>query len=82
MRLPNNKNYQTLLTQIIKDQMIILGPDITLARLRKVPEISVSEDGTVTSLPTNPQKVIQDMINEFVTISPFLTQKMIATLYG
>ncbi len=81
MRLPKDKDYQALLTHIIKDQIIILGPDITLARIRKVTGITVADDGTVTSLPTNPPKVIQDIISEFVTLSPFLTQKMIATLY-
>lgn len=82
MHLPANKNYQALLTTIIKDQMIILGPDITLAKIRKVPGITVSDEGTVLSVPTNPKKVIEEIMNQFVTLSPFLTQRLIATLYS
>lgn len=82
MHLPANKNYQALLTTTIKDQMIILGPDITLAKIRKVPGITVSDEGTVLSVPTNPKKVIEEIMNQFVTLSPFLTQRLIATLYS
>lgn len=82
MYLPANKNYQALITTIIKDQMIILGFDITLAKIRKVSGLTVSDDGTVTTISATPKKVIEDIVSQFAALSPFLAEKMIATLYG
>lgn len=89
MHLPSNpdsigtdKNYQTLFTQIIKDTMLVLGPEITSAKMQKVPGLTITADGTVTNTPTDPKKIVKNMVEVFMTISPFLTQKMIDLVYG
>lgn len=77
-----HKDYQALLTEIIKDYIVILGQSITLAKVRNVSGITAEDDGTVTSLSEDPKKVMQNIIAEFMTLSPFIAQKMIRVLYS
>lgn len=76
-----HKDYQLLLTEIIKEYIVILGPAITLAKVRNVAGVIIDDKGNVTSLSESPKKVIQNITAEFMTLSPFIAQKMIRILY-
>lgn len=76
----NNTDYKKLLTEVIKKQMIILGPDITLAKARNVKGLTIENDGTVSQISGYPQKLIQDLINQFVQLSGLIVQKTMEPL--
>lgn len=76
-----HKDYQALLTEIIKEYIVILGPAITLAKVRNVTGVTIEDGGTVTFFSEAPKKVIQNIISEFMTLSPFIAQKMSTMLY-
>lgn len=73
----SEKQYQKLLTEIIKKQIIILGPTITLAKARNIKGITVSEDGTVTAILGNPQELIQQLVDQFIELSDLIVKKTI-----
>lgn len=71
----NDQQYQKLLTEVIKKQIIVLGPAITLAKARNVKGVTISEDGTVTAISGNPQEIIQQVIDQFVELSGLIVKK-------
>lgn len=76
----SSQDYQKLFTDVIKKQIILLGPDITLAKARNVKGLMVSDDGTVTAINGNPQEMIQALIDQFVQLSGLIVKKTMEPL--
>lgn len=74
------QDYKKLLTDVIKKQIVILGPQITLAKARNVKGLTISDDGTVTAMQGSPQELIQDLINQFVQLSGEIVKKTMEPL--
>jgi hypothetical protein len=72
--------YQKLLTDTIRKQMLILGPQITLLKIHNVPELTVSEDGTVASLGPKPEETVTRFLEEFRELSAPLVKKTMQPL--
>jgi len=79
---PNNQpqDYKQLLTDVIKKQIVILGPQITLAKARNVKGLTISDDGTVTEMQGSPQELIQLLIDQFVQLSGLIVKKTMEPL--
>jgi len=75
-----NTDYKQLLTDVIKKQMVVLGPNITLAKARNVSGLTVSDDGSVTELKGDPQELIQALIDQFVQLSGLIVKKTMEPL--
>lgn len=73
-------DHQKLLTEVIKKQIIILGPDITLAKARNVPGLTVADDGTVTQISGDPKEVTQKLIEQFMELSGLIVKKTMEPL--
>lgn len=74
------QDYKKLLTDVIKKQIIILGPNITLAKARNVKGLTISDDGTVTDMQGQPQEMIQALIDQFVQLSGEIVKKTMEPL--
>lgn len=72
--------YQQLLTEVIKKQIVILGPDITLIKARNVPGLVVDDTGTVTQITGEPQQITQSLIDQFVQLSGLIVKKTMEPL--
>ena len=72
--------YQQLLTDAIRKQMVILGPQITLLKVRNVSGLTVTNDGTVASLGGKPEDVVTRFIAEFRDLSAPLVKKTMQPL--
>lgn len=80
MQPATDTDYKKLLTEVIKKQMVILGPYITLAKARNVKGLTVSDDGAVTDILGSPQEIIQNLINQFVQLSGLIVEKTMEPL--
>lgn len=74
------QDYKQLLSEVIKKQIVILGPDITLAKARNVPGLVVADDGTVTDISGVPQEITQKLIDQFVQLSGEIVKKTMEPL--
>lgn len=74
------QEHKQLITEVIQKEMVILGPDITLATVKQVDGLSVSEDGTVTDIQGNHQQILQHVIDEFVKLSGEIVKQTMAPL--
>lgn len=73
-------DHKQLLTDVIKKQIIVLGPDITLAKARNVQGLTVSDDGTVTNISGDPREVTQKLIEQFMELSGLIVKKTMEPL--
>lgn len=74
------QDYKKLLTDVIKKQIVILGPQITLAKARNVKGLTIADDGTVTDMQGSPQELIQLLIDQFVQLSGLIVKKTMEPL--
>lgn len=74
------QDYKQLLTDVIKKQIVILGPDITLSKARNVKGLTIADDGTVTNVEGSPQEIIQALIDQFVQLSGLIVKKTMEPL--
>lgn len=80
MQPTEGQDYKKLLTDVIKKQIVILGPQITLAKARNVKGLTITDDGTVTDMQGSPQELIQLLIDQFVQLSGLIVRKTMEPL--
>lgn len=78
--MPDHEEYKNMLTDLIQKQMVVLGPNIALDKARKIPGLSVSNDGSVTDVSGEPQMVLKGVANEYMTLSGQIAQMTLNTL--
>lgn len=72
--MDNTSQYLAILTDLIKKQMLMLGPNVALGQARKVSGITVSEDGTVSAIEGDPQKTLEDVAKQYMALSGAIAQ--------
>ncbi len=80
MQPPKDGDYQKLLSEVIKKQIVILGPDITLTKARNVAGLTIADDGTVTQITGNPAEITQKLIEQFMELSGLIVKKTMEPL--
>lgn len=78
--MPTNEDYQNLLSDLVKKQMIMLGPGVALSRAQKVSAITISDDGSVTAISGDPQAALQAIAGEYMNLSGQIAQATLASL--
>ncbi len=73
-------DYKQLFSQLIKKQMLVLGPDITLAKVRNVTGLTVDINGEVQKIEGDPQVMLQSLINQFVELSGMIVKKTMESI--
>lgn len=80
MQPTTETDYKQLFSQLIKKQMLVLGPDITLAKVRNVIGITVDVNGDVQKIDGDPQSLLQNLINQFVELSGLIVKKTMESI--
>jgi hypothetical protein len=75
-----DSDYKSLFSQLIKKQMLVLGPDITLAKVRNVTGLIVDINGDVQKVEGDPQVMLQSLINQFVELSGMIVKKTMESI--
>jgi len=79
--MPNSEtDYKKLFSELIKKQMLVLGPDITLAKVKNVIGLTVDVNGDVIKLEGDPQQMLQGLINQFVELSGMIVKKTMESI--
>lgn len=74
------ESYKKMLSDLIKKQMVILGPNIALDKARIVTGLVVSDVGDVTDIVGDPKLVLKGVANEYMTLSGQIAQMTLNTL--
>jgi hypothetical protein len=79
---PSGDEYRQMLSEIIKKQAVILGPQIAVLKARSVPGLNVSDDGNVTSIENDPSSVLQRLIDEYVSLSGEIVKNAVNSVFA
>lgn len=74
------ENYKKMLSDLIKKQMVMLGPNIALDKARKVPGLKLDDSGEVLEMDGDPRMVLKGVANEYMTLSGQIAQMTLNTL--
>lgn len=78
---PSNSDYKQMLTEIIKKQIVILGPEIAVLKARKIEGLKVGDDGIVTEINGPEQVVLQRLIDEYVALSGEIVKNAVNSIF-
>lgn len=76
----SKQEYAQLITQIIKKQIAILGPDVAVLKAQKVEGLEVDQEGNVEKLDQEGQKTLQKLIDQYVGLSGQIVKSAIKPL--
>lgn len=78
---PSKDDYKQMLTEIIKKQIVILGPQIAVLKARNVPGLKVSDSGEVTDVLDSEQVVLQKLIDIYVALSGEIVKNAVNSIF-
>lgn len=76
-----NEDYKQILSEIIKKQIVILGPQIAVLKARNVSGLKVTDDGTVIDIQKPEQVVLQKLIDEYVALSGEIVKNAVNSIF-
>ena len=79
--MDQNEQYKAMMAEIIAKQSVILGPDMAIARARKVVEIEMSPDGKVTGVKGDPADALEKLIDSYVELSGQIVKNALGPIF-
>lgn len=77
----DKEQYMALLSEIIKKQAVILGPDIAILKARGVMELSVDESGKVTDIKGDSDAALQKLVDQYVALSGQIVKTALSSVF-
>jgi hypothetical protein len=78
----SKEDYKNIITEIIKKQSVILGPQIAVLKARNVPGITVMDDGLVTNISGSEQEALQKLIDQYVSLSGEIVKNAVNSVFA
>lgn len=75
------EQYKAVMSEIIVKQSIILGPDMAIARAKKVADIEVGDKGEVTSVKGDPADALKRLIDTYVELSGQIVKNALGPIF-
>lgn len=76
------EEYKNLITEIVRKQMDILGPEMAVRKAGNVAGLSVNEDGSVKTISGDPQAVLQNLVNEYILLSGEIVKNILGPVFA
>lgn len=74
--------FKQIITEIIKKQSVILGPQIAILKARNIQGLKISDDGTVSDVDGNGQEILQRLIEEYVALSGEIVKNTVNSVFA
>lgn len=72
--MDTDTQYRNIISDLIKRQILMLGPNVALGQARRVAGLKVSDDGTVQELVGDPQSVLASVAEQYMALSGAIAQ--------
>lgn len=76
------EQYTALISEIIKKQSLILGPEIAILKARSVSGLMVDNDGKVTGVGDNPKETLQNLVDQYVELSGLIVKNALGSIFA
>ncbi|MDO8481704.1 MAG: hypothetical protein Q7S75_01305 [bacterium] len=76
------EQYTALISEVIKKQSLILGPEIAILKARSVTGLMVDNDGKVTGVGDNPKETLQNLVDRYVELSGLIVKNALGSIFA
>ncbi|MHB8651970.1 MAG: hypothetical protein ACYC8S_02440 [Minisyncoccota bacterium] len=73
--------YKALMSEVIKKQIVILGPQIAVLKARSVDALLVDDGGTITDIKGDPSDALEKLINAYVELSGQIVRNALGSIF-
>ena len=80
--MDENAQYSALISEVIKKQSVILGPEIAILKARSVPGLMVDNDGKVTGVGDSPKDTLQNLVDQYVELSGQIVKNALGSIFA
>ena len=80
--MSENEQYSELISEIIKKQAIILGPEIAILKARSVKGLTVDNIGKATAIGNNPKDILHNLIDQYVELSGQIVKNALGSIFA
>lgn len=80
--MDENAQYTELISEVIKKQSVILGPEIAILKARSVPGLMVDNDGKVTGVGDSPKDTLQNLVDQYVELSGQIVKNALGSIFA
>ncbi len=80
--MDENKQYTDLISEVIKKQSVILGPEIAILKARSVKDLVIDNDGKVVSVGSNPKETLQKLVDQYVELSGQIVKNALGSIFA
>lgn len=79
--MDQKEQYKAVMSEIIAKQSIILGPDMAIARAKKVSGLEIDEKGMVTNITVDPALALHQLIDTYVELSGQIVKNALGSIF-
>lgn len=79
--MDQKEQYKAVMSEIITKQSIILGPDMAIARAKKVSEIEVGDKGEVLDIKGDPGDALKRLVDTYVELSGQIVKNALGSIF-
>ncbi len=79
--MEDKDQYKSIITEIIKKQIVILGPQIAVLKARGVSGLDVTDEGEVTNIEGEPHATLQALIDQYVELSGQIVKNALGSIF-
>ena len=80
--MSENEQYAELISEIIKKQGVILGPEIAVLKARNVKGLTIDNLGKVTTVGDNPKETLQNLVDQYVELSGQIVKNALGSIFA
>jgi hypothetical protein len=77
----NDKQYLTLLSEIIAKMVIIFGSDVAISKARSVEGLILDDNGKVTDIKGYTIDKVEELVNSYIKMSDVATKNIIDSIF-
>lgn len=74
------EQYKSIITDLIKKQVVILGPSVALGTAKKIAGLTISNDGTVTDVTSDPHAALSALAQGYMSLSGQIAQNTLSSI--
>jgi len=80
--MPSDQDYQQVISEIIKKQISILGPDVALLKAGAIDGLKLDGEGNVTAIAGDPQKILQKLVDQYIELSGQIVKNVLKPVFA
>ncbi|MBI5400620.1 MAG: hypothetical protein HZB12_00675 [Candidatus Yonathbacteria bacterium] len=79
--MDQTEQYKAVMSEIIAKQSVILGPDMSILRAKKIEGIEISAEGGVTGIKGDPADALRRLIDTYVELSGQIVKNALGPIF-